>query len=77
MGKTPPDRFALPLCGSDHRVARHAQHNHGERQFWDRLGINALLCAEQLYARRGDLVAMRAVVFITISKREINRGIPE
>ena len=70
MGKTPSDRFALPLCAEHHRLSRHAQHHHGERQWWEALGINPLICAENLYACRGDLVAMRAVIFLTISQRE-------
>jgi hypothetical protein len=69
MGKTPPDRWALSLCGDDHRVLKTAQHNHGEAQFWFRLGISPLLVCEKLYAQRGDLVAMQAVVFIAIAER--------
>lgn len=69
LNKKPPDRWALPLCGDDHRLARTAQHNQGEQQFWDRLGINPLITCEKLYAQRGDLVAMRAVVFMTIAQR--------
>lgn len=69
LGKTPPDKFALPLCGDDHRVAKHAQHNRNEQEFWHELGINPLITAEKLYAQRGDLVAMRAVIFMTIATR--------
>jgi hypothetical protein len=69
MGKTPPDKWALCLCGDDHRVLRTAQHNHGEAQFWFRLGIPPLIVCEKLYAQRGDLVAMRAVIFMAIAER--------
>jgi len=69
MGKTPPDKFALPVCGDDHRVAKTAQHNRNEHEFWNELGINPLITAAQLYAQRGDLVAMRAVIFSTIANR--------
>jgi hypothetical protein len=69
MNKTPPDKWALPLCGPDHRVLKTAQHNHGEAQFWYRLGISPLIVCEKLYAQRGDLVAMRAVVFSAIAER--------
>lgn len=69
LQKTPEDRWALPVCGDDHRVAKHAQHNRSEQEFWSSLGINALATCARLYAVRGDLVAMRAVVFVTISER--------
>lgn len=69
LGKKPADRWALPLCAEHHRLARSAQHNQGEALFWDALGISPLLTCEQLYAQRGDLVAMRAVIFVTIANR--------
>jgi len=69
LGKTPSDRWALSLCADDHRLARRAQHNQSEHQFWYALGINPLIACEQLYAQRGDLVAMRAVIFSTIAQR--------
>ncbi len=69
LQKTPADRWALPVCGMDHRVHKTAQHNRNEQEFWASLGINALLTCHQLYAQRGDLVAMRAVVMVTISQR--------
>lgn len=69
LGKKPADRWALPLCPDHHRLARDCQHNHGEQLFWNALGINPLIACEQLYAQRGDLVAMRAVIFQTIAQR--------
>lgn len=69
LGKRPEHKWALPVCGSDHRVARHAQHNRNEQEFWDALGINPLITAQRLYAQRGDMVAMRAVVMVTIAER--------
>jgi hypothetical protein len=71
LNKKPPDRFLVPLCGDDHRVARDAQHNRNEHVFWNVLGINPLICAEALYAQRGDLVAMRTVIFVTTAQRGI------
>jgi hypothetical protein len=69
LNKKPPDRFSLPVCGDDHRIAKTAQHNRNEHEFWASLGIQPLpLCAE-LYAKRGDLVAMRMVVMVAISQR--------
>ncbi len=69
LQKKPEDRWALPLCGSCHRTAAHAQHQRNEEAFWRDLGINPLLTAERLHAQRGDLVAMRAVIFVAISER--------
>lgn len=75
MGRKPEDRFALPLCADDHRLAKNAQHHVGnERLYWARLGIDPLLTAERLFAQRGDLVAMRAVVMIAIAER--NASLP-
>ena len=66
MAKKPDDRWALPLCREHHE----RQHRVGERQYWYELGINPFLAAERLYAKRSDLVAMRAVVYCTIAERE-------
>lgn len=69
LQKKPEDRWALPLCAGCHRLNRDAQHNSGEREFWDRLGIDALPTCVALYAQRGDLVGARAVIFVTIAQR--------
>lgn len=69
LGKKPSDAFAVPLCACCHRLDRNSQHNRNERLFWAEIGINPLLVAERLYAQRGDLVAMRAVILITIAER--------
>lgn len=69
LGKKPENRFCVPLCAEHHRLGRDAQHNRGEREFWESLGINPLICAAELYAQRHDPVAMRAVIFVTIARR--------
>ena len=69
LSKKPSDRWAAPLCAQCHRLARDAQHNRSEQSFWDAIGINPLICCTELYAQRDDLVAMRAVVFVTIAQR--------
>lgn len=69
LQKKPEDKRALPLCAPDHHLNRDAQHNGGEREFWERLGIDPLPTCVALYAQRGDLVAMRAVVMVTIANR--------
>lgn len=69
MGKKPAERHALPLCADCHRLDREAQHKIGERAFWGNLGLNPFLIADRLYAQRGDLVAMRAVILNAIADR--------
>lgn len=69
MQKKPADKWALPLCRDDHLLARHAQHRQNEEAFWYNLDINALVTCEKLYAKRDDLVAMRAIVFVAIAER--------
>jgi hypothetical protein len=69
MGKKPGDKYALPLCASCHRLDHDSQHKLGEREFWNRVGINPLLVCERLYEQRGDVVAMRAVVIGAIGER--------
>jgi hypothetical protein len=69
LGKKPADEYSLPLCSGCHRLDRDAQHSRGEKMFWIQLGINPLIVAEKLYAQRGDLVAMRAVVMTAIAER--------
>jgi hypothetical protein len=69
LGKKPADRWALPLCAEHHRLARDAQHNRGEAEFWTELGINPLLACERLWAARGDLVRMVSVVHMVIAER--------
>jgi hypothetical protein len=69
LQKKPGPEWVLPLCASCHRLNRDAQHNRGEREFWEKLGIDPLPTCVALFAQRGDLVAMRAVVFHTIMNR--------
>jgi len=71
LQKKPADQWALPLCAEHHRLTRNAQHNQGEAQFWHALGINPLLTCQLLHAKRGDLTAMQAVIYLTIANRSI------
>lgn len=68
-GKTPADKWALPLDHGCHVADRDALHRIGEFLFWHQLGLNPLLICEGLYAKRGDLVAMRAVILVAIAER--------
>ncbi|QOG20406.1 hypothetical protein [Bradyrhizobium sp. SEMIA] len=69
LGMRVDDTRALPLCRDDHQNARHAQHRGSEEAFWAALGINPYNVTRRLYAQRGDLVAMRAVVLVAIAER--------
>lgn len=69
LGKKPADKWALPLCSQCHRLAKTAQHNRNEAEFWHALGINPLATCEALYAQRSDLVAMRMIAVLTIATR--------
>jgi hypothetical protein len=70
LGKKPSDRFTAPPCGSCHREDRGALHRVGELVFWTLLGIDPLLVASKLYAAKGDLVRMRAIVLLAIAERQ-------
>lgn len=71
LSKKPEDRWALPLCSSCHRLARDAQHNRNEQEFWASIDISPLNVASQLYAQRGDFVAMEQVVRVAIMNRKV------
>lgn len=71
IGKKPADRWALPLCAACHRIDKDSQHAVGENLFWHILGINPLLTCARLYAARGDLLRMRAVVLRAIAERTV------
>lgn len=70
LQKKPEDKWAVPLCAEDHRLARHAQHNRGEEAFWEGIGINPLLVAEKLWSQRFDFVAMYMIVVAAIAERK-------
>jgi hypothetical protein len=70
LGKRPESKWVLPVCAEHHRLARTAQHNRCEQEFWHSLGINPLSTCVALYAQRGDQVAMRAVVMVAIAGRD-------
>jgi hypothetical protein len=51
MAEKPSDKWVAPLCmphhTGDHRVVRVAQHQGGEIEFWERMGINIFaLCLD-------------------------------
>ena len=49
------DNKALPLCSHHHRTGRDAEHNIGQRQFWDRIGVcPADLCEALVESYQND-----------------------
>lgn len=70
MGRTPDDRWALPLCRGCHITDEDAQHRVGERTFWHDVGLNPLLVCEDLQRAAPDFLRMRAIVFAWIAARE-------
>jgi hypothetical protein len=74
LGKKPEDKWILPVCAEHHRLARDAQHNRNEAEFWDSLGINPLRAASLLWDARGDIVRMTSVVHVIISERSLKPG---
>ncbi len=50
IGAKPDDRFTLPLCRECHTE----QHSMGERQFWDKRGVDPVLMALALYSVTGE-----------------------
>lgn len=69
MAKKPSDDWTTPLCNGCHTNDYDAQHRIGEQEFWRRLGVNPFLLCQRLHAARGDLLAMRAIVLVTIAER--------
>jgi hypothetical protein len=70
MAKKPDQKWVLPLCSGCHWRDPNSLHKTSEHLFWPaRVGLNPLLICERLYAKRGDIVAMRAVVIQAIAER--------
>lgn len=69
MGRKPEDKWAIPLCGGCHREDKGALHRIGELSFFHLLGTHPLLVCEKLYAAKGDVVRMRAIVLTAIAER--------
>lgn len=69
LQKKPQDRWAVPLCAGDHRLARDAQHQRNEQAFWIEIDVNPLAVATQLWERRGDFPAMQMIVVKAIAER--------
>lgn len=61
-GEKPSDRWTVPLCPYHHVDGPDAQHKSGEREWWERQGIDAIALCELLYAATGDLEAMEQIV---------------
>lgn len=58
MGRKPSDHRAVPLCHRHHME----QHEEGERQFWDRIGIDPLSVSDELNRAYPDRDLMTTIV---------------
>jgi hypothetical protein len=65
-GLKPGDRWALPLC----HVCHMQQHAIGEVTFWRGLDLDPVGVAVALFAKSGDLAAMRELVFAARERRK-------
>lgn len=45
----PSDARCVPLCSNCHRLASYAQHKGNEGAFWERLGVDPVLLAENIH----------------------------
>lgn len=70
LGKHSQDKFAVPICGEDHRIAKHSQHRGGEEAWWNSLGIEPYQVARQLWDKREDFVAMENIIRVAIADRD-------
>ena len=58
MGIKPDDCWTVPLCGKHHG----AQHCQGERQWWDKMGIDPIFLAMALHRVSGDHEAGETII---------------
>ena len=49
-GEKPSDRWTVPLSDLMHRNSNEAQHNHGEREWWEEAGIDVIALMLDLQA---------------------------
>ena len=56
MGRKADDCLTVPLCPDCHLDGPMAQHKGSERRFWDRLGIDPIAVALDLYQHSHDEV---------------------
>ena len=49
------DQWVIPLCPGHHRLYPDAQHNSGERIWWDRQGIDPLEISLKLWNEFNDI----------------------
>ena len=62
MGLKADDRYVLPLAPELHRLAPGAQHNSGEREWWEQFGIDPVEVALRLWKVGRNLEAMMSIV---------------
>lgn len=72
MGEKSSDRFAVPLSAEKHRLAKDAQHQTNEREFWHRHGIDPCAVAAALWMHSGDTQV--AIALLSEHRRRAARG---
>ena len=72
VGRKPDDRWAVPLCESHHLLGPDAQHDSGEREWWESKKIDPLVIAALLYSHY-SVNDEYAASQVAISAREISR----
>ena len=50
MGQKPDAKWVIPLTPDEHRLSKEAQHNHNEREWWAKHGIDPIAVCEKLWA---------------------------
>lgn len=74
MQEKPDDKWTVPLCGYHHRTGVGAQHNMGEREFWELAGINPFEIAVRLFIESGgyerEVAKPRAPIVKRVKQRK-------
>lgn len=73
MAEKPDDKWTLPLTPNEHRLGREAQHARGEREWWQKHGIDPVALCNDLYAAweaGADIIDMTGII------RRAQQGFP-
>jgi hypothetical protein len=62
LSEKPDDRWVVPLHHSHHRTGPDAQHSRGEREWWQRKGIDPVIVAAALFMWSGDDNAAHIII---------------
>lgn len=71
IGNKPDDQWSLPLAPRLHTDSNEAQHQMGEREFWERHGIDATALANELHSvwgRANDPIEAEEMMRLIIAR---------